>query len=65
MCELWVHLAYDHFYISLTFKQDKFQTQTNIFPGNNNPFFIKPTVVRVKIPKNIFFFSVWNLLTTG
>ena len=35
--------------------QGKFQPQTNIFPGNNNPFIIKPTVARVKISekKNI------------
>ena len=46
-------------YISLTSKTCKFQSQTSIFPGNNNPFSIKPTVVWVKIfeKKNISFFS--------
>ena len=57
MWELWVHQDYDHFYIPLTFKWGKFQSQTNIFPGNNNPFSIKPiTVVWIKIfEKNINF----------
>ena len=49
MWELCMHLDCDHFYISLTFKKGKFQRQTNIFPGNNNPFSIKSTVVWVKL----------------
>ena len=36
-------------YILLTSKKCKFQPQTSIFPANNNPFSIKPTVVWVKI----------------
>ena len=45
------------FYIPLTSKKCKFQLQTSIFPGNNNPFSINPTVVWVKIfeKKNISF----------
>ena len=45
-------------YIPLTSKKCKFQPQTSIFPENNNPFSIKPTVVWVKISekKNISFF---------
>ena len=35
MWELWVHLNHDHLYILLTLKNDHFQLQTNIFPGNN------------------------------
>ena len=50
MWEFWVHLDYNHFYIPLTSKYGKFQPQT-IFLGNNNPFSIKPTVVRDKIPE--------------
>ena len=41
MWKLWMHLDYDHF-IPLTSNLVKFQLQTNIFPGNNNPFSIKP-----------------------
>ena len=64
MWELWVHLDYDHLYIPLTSKWGKFQPQTNISPGNNNPFSIKPsTVVWVKISekKNINFFGLKSL----
>ena len=50
MWEFWVHLDYNHFYIPLISKYGKFQPQT-IFLGNNNPFSIKPTVVRDKIPE--------------
>ena len=53
MWEFWVHLDYNHFYIPLTSKYGKFQPQT-IFLGNNNPFSIKPTVVRDKIPEDYF-----------
>ena len=35
--------------ILFTSKKCKFQPQNNIFPGNNNPFSIKPTIVWVKI----------------
>ena len=44
-------------HIPLSSKKYKFQPQTSIFPGNNNPFFIKPTAVWVKIfeKKNISF----------
>ena len=49
MWELCMYLDYDHLYITLTSKKDKFQPQTNIFRGNNNPFCIEPTVVWVKI----------------
>ena len=52
MWELWAHPDYDHFYIQLTSKEGKFQSQANIFPLNNNPFSIKPTVVRVKMSEN-------------
>ena len=47
-------------YIPLTSKKCKFQPQTSIFPENNNPFSIKPTVVWVKISekKNISFFGL-------
>ena len=47
-------------YIPLTSKKCKFQPQTSIFPENNNPFSIKPTVVSVKVSekKNISFFSL-------
>ena len=40
-----MHPDYDHFYIPLTFKYNIFQPQTNIFPGNNNPFSLKPSTV--------------------
>ena len=48
---------YDHLYLPLISKKCKFQPQTNIFAGNNNTFFIKPTVIWVKISgeKNQFF----------
>ena len=49
MWKLCMHPDHDHLYIPLTSKKDKFQPQTNIFPGNNNPFFINPTVAWVKI----------------
>ena len=49
MWELCMYLDYDHLYIPLTSTKDKFQPQTNIFRGNNNPFCIEPTVVWVKI----------------
>ena len=39
--ELCMHLVYDHFYIPLTSKSGKFQSQTIIF-------FVEPTVVLVK-----------------
>ena len=44
-------------YIQLTSKKCKFQPQTSFFPGNDNPFSIKPTLVWVKIfeKKNISF----------
>ena len=47
-------------HIPLTSKKCKVQLQTSIFPGNNNPFSIKPTVVWVKISekKNISFFGL-------
>ena len=41
MWELCMHPDYDHF-IPLTSKQGKFQPQTNICPGKNIPFSIKP-----------------------
>ena len=55
-------------YIPLTSKKCKFQPKISIFPGNKNPFFIKPTVVWVKIfeTKNINFSglrSSYNRLT--
>ena len=45
-------------YIPLTSKKHKFQQQTSIFSGHNNPFSLKPTVVWVKISEkeNISFF---------
>ena len=49
---------YDYLHIPLISKQGKFQTQTNIFPGNSNPFSIKPAVVWVKISEKIINFSV-------
>ena len=58
-----MHPDYDHSYILLTFKKGKLQPQTNIFPGNNSPFSIKPTVVWVKISeKNHQFFRFEILL---
>ena len=47
-------------HIPLTSKKCKFQPQTSIFPENNNPFSIKPTIVWVKISekKNISFFGL-------
>ena len=44
MQELCMYPDYDHLYIPLTSKKGKFQPQT-FFPGNNNPFSIKPTVM--------------------
>ena len=44
MWELWVHADHDHLHILLTSKWDEIQPRTNIFPGNNNPFSIKPAV---------------------
>ena len=38
MYELCMHPDYDQWYIPLTSKEDKFQPQNNIFPGNSNPF---------------------------
>ena len=38
MWELYMHPDYDHLYIPLTSEKGKFQPQTNIYPGNNNPF---------------------------
>ena len=57
-------------YIPLTSKKCKFQPQTSIFPENNNPFSIKPTVVWVKIfeKKNISFSGLrsrYNRLADG
>ena len=49
MRELCMYLDYDHLYIPLTSKKGNFQSETNIFRGNNNPFYIEPTVVWVKI----------------
>ena len=43
-------------YTLLISKQGKFQPQTNIFHGNNNPFSIKPTVVWVNISGKKHFF---------
>ena len=52
-----IHPDYDYLYIHLTSTSGKLQPKTNIFPGNNNPFSIKPTVVWVKISeKNHQFF---------
>ena len=45
MWELWVHPDYDHLYIPLTSKYGKFQPQTNVSPGNSNPFSIKTGTV--------------------
>ena len=47
-------------YIPLTSKNCKFQPQNSIFPENNNPFSLKPTVVWVKISekKNISSFDL-------
>ena len=47
-------------HIPLASKEGKFQPQTSIFPVNNNPFSIKPTVVWVEISekKNISFSSL-------
>ena len=46
-----MHPNYDHLYIpvSIIFQISKFKPQTNIFPGNNNPFSFKPTLGWVKI----------------
>ena len=49
MWKLCMHPDYDHLYIPLMSKKEKFQPQTNIIPGNSNPFSIKPIVVWVKI----------------
>ena len=50
MCKLWVHPAYEHWYIfPLPSKYGKFQPQTNIFLVNNSHLTIKPTVALVKI----------------
>ena len=49
MWELCMHLDYDHLHIPLTSKNGNFQSETNIFRGNNNPFCIEPTAVLVKI----------------
>ena len=40
MWELCMHPDYDHLYIPLTFKQNKFQPQTNIFSGNTTLFLL-------------------------
>ena len=31
MCNFWLHPDYDHFYIPLTSKKDKFQPQTSMY----------------------------------
>ena len=65
MWELCMHPDYDHLYIPLMSKKEKFQPQTNIIPGNSNPFSIKPIVVWVKISeKKKSVFPVWDLVTT-
>ena len=51
MRALCMHRDYDHLYIPLTSKLGKFQPQTNIFLGNNNPFSIKLTVAWVRFLK--------------
>ena len=38
MYELCMHPDYDQWYIPLTSKEDKFEPQNHIFPGNSNPF---------------------------
>ena len=54
------------FVYSITF-QIKETTATDIFPGNKNPFSIKPTVWCVKIAekKNPSIFLVRDLVTLG
>ena len=44
MRELCMHPDYDHLYIPLTSRKRKIPA-TNIFPVNNNPSSIKPTVM--------------------
>ena len=56
-----MHPDYNHFVYSINFQKMQIPaTQTSIFPGNNNPFSIKPTVLWVKISekKNISFSSL-------
>ena len=51
-------LRYNHYNIPLSSKC-KFKIQTNVFPGNNNAFTIKSTVVWVSISKkNTNFFTL-------
>ena len=53
MWELWLHPDYSHLYIPSTFKQGKFQPQTNIFPGIDSPSSIKPSAAAwVKTSEN-------------
>ena len=63
MWELCMHPDYDYLYIPLTSRYGKLQPQTNIFPGNNNPFSIKPTVGWVKISERNF--SSLRFVTLG
>ena len=70
MLKLWVHLGYYHLHISLASKKGKFQLQTNIFPGNNSPFSIKPsTAVWIKIsqkkPINFYCWKSLHLFPVG
>ena len=57
MWELCRHPDYDHLYILLTSKSGKLQLQTNIFPGNNNPFSIRLLLSGSRFLKKIINFS--------
>ena len=40
MCDFWLYQDYDHFYIPLTSKKDKFQPQTNMLFESLNEIII-------------------------
>ena len=67
MWELWVHLDHDHLYIPLTFKNDNFQLQTNIFPGNNSEWYFSVFLLILLLCGSRFMkkktstFSVWKI----
>ena len=52
-----MHPDYDHLYIQLTYREGKLQLQTNIFPGNNNPFLLSILLCGSRFLKKIINFS--------
>ena len=62
MWELCMHPDYDYLYIPLTSEKDKFQPQTNIFLGNNNPISIKPNRKKLILPIEKYFRTLKDMI---